>query len=401
MDVTDVIAGPDGPIFVHSSGAVTFSSGPSIWEDDDEDEDIGDENFCDVLFNGREDQKLPVTSLAESPTPPEFVSGIRIGLFDEKEVVKILGDPWHLDQFPKSFPYLPELYNSSLASINKITEKTKEALNQIYRDLFGLLRLLVLIPYTSGNEFLQNFVHSVLAQIDSRVIALTNTFLSVPPIYLHRVQGDMLHVCVNQILRGIKPGNWEDNFKQRLNSPYDFEILPNEDNPFLLFCRQHYSEAITGKSFHEWVLAVHKKYEETIVNIEGTQMGFELRLLRRLALRNRTITGRFGPFANSGCRGVSFPDFPPGFDPTLYSGPTNDPFAGQYTPRATEDPKKPHGQPPDKKKPKEPKKHPSKEPKKPKEQPPKKEPKKPNEQPPGKEWKKWPSNVPRDPNTDA
>ena len=312
-DIIHVVSSPSGPIFFFRDGTVAYY-GPSISDDDDEDEDIGqvDETFLDAVIEGVEDPKVPVLCLAKSPTPPEFASGIRIGPFDENHVVEILGDPEDVKKFPKPYLFNPMSHDSILTSYLWITNKTKEALNRIYRELFGLLRLLVLIPYNSANEFVRLFVQSILVHIDSRIHTLTHRFLIVQPVYLHQTSLHLMTVCVNQIIHGIKPGKWENNYREHLNSSYDFKILPNEDNPFLMFCRQYYSEVIFGESFHEWVLAVHQKYQESIeeINADDTKVHV-VNFLRRRAREHQTITGREGPFALDGICAVPFPDFPP------------------------------------------------------------------------------------------
>ena len=319
------VVGTSG-LFIHFADGTWGFFGPSVRDDDDDEEDIGrdDEDFIG---------DVPVDCLKKSNTPAEFVSGIRIGPFDEKWVKETLGDPSDQSKFPKPFLFQKELHSSNLVSFNRITQNSKDTLNRIYRDLFGLLRLLVLIPYTSGNDFVARFVHSVLVHAENHIHTLTHKFVRSEPVYLPRTRLDLKGVCVNQIICGIRPGNWENNFQLRLNSPNEFEILPNEDNPFLMFCRQYYNEVIFNDSFHNWVLAVHKYYEQWNVEINADWGNAKyVEDLREAALESKSIAGRSGPYVADGIRGVRFPDFPPGFDPELYSGPLLNETAGRHSP---------------------------------------------------------------------
>jgi hypothetical protein len=124
-------------------------------------------------------------------------------------------------------------------------------------------------------------------------------------------QAHRLQILAYQVVRSIPAPAFKNNFEERARSGIPFQIQLDEDNPFLIFCRQYFDPTV-DIGFHLFVgvaYTVFCQYYRAVTRDFGERW-----ILSQYedALTSRTIeTTRDGNY---------YPDFPVGFDIDRYCG---------------------------------------------------------------------------------
>ena len=188
-------------------------------------------------------------------------------------------------------------------------------------EIIRIVRLLFLVRYRTTTRNLGSFIQACVVAI-SRVCDRINIEVIGGRSLSHILTlNDSIQTVVRLTILGIRLGSFETNFEERLRSGIPFRPLVEEDNPFLLFCREFYSPLVE-RDYHSWVRLCWDGYIDQVRQYDPED------LARR---RQRVLTDR--------CFRHIYPEphvvtasyhFPHGFPIDDYAGPSLDPISQRY-----------------------------------------------------------------------
>ena len=202
---------------------------------------------------------------AQMLTPLE--KGIRIGDPLKEDIISHFGNPTgSFEDFPQGF-----LFSEHLCLLGTCKDKTaswQKVLAYLIREIILSAHLLLISPFRIRSEFAQGLCFCICGQIHLCTNWICERFCDCPSCSLSMAALITQEVCIMQILKGICEGIWEENF-QEWQACGKFQLLHNEDNPFLLFCRQCFNMIIIG-DFDSWVRSVHNRCLERLAKIDDS-----------------------------------------------------------------------------------------------------------------------------------